>query len=69
LIIKRDGGKCRVCGSEKYLHVHHRQYHYSRALRNYLAPWEYTENLLITLCKMCHERGHSKYNVPVKKVG
>lgn len=69
VVLKRDRKKCRVCGVETGLQVHHKQYHYSRMLDKMLDPWEYPVRFLITLCKSCHERGHTCYRVPVKKVG
>jgi hypothetical protein len=27
-------------------------------------PWDYTDNLLITLCEKCHQKGHKQYKVP-----
>lgn len=69
LVLKRDQKKCRVCGVESSLQVHHRQYHFSKMLDKKLDPWEYPIRLLITLCKNCHQRGHTQYRIPVKKVG
>ena len=45
-IIDRDGGRCRLCNSDKILHVHHRAY-----------PKIYGEEPnedLSTLCRKCH---------------
>ena len=45
-VVKRDGGRCAVCGSSEILAVHHR------------IPWltcrEDNPENLITLCKSCH---------------
>lgn len=65
-ILKRDKEKCRVCDSEDELQIHHRQYHYSNKLQKFKYPWEYQDDLLITLCKKCHQRGHQLYEVPIK---
>ncbi|MCF2875073.1 MULTISPECIES: HNH endonuclease [unclassified Tenacibaculum] len=67
-ILKRDGNKCRVCNSEEELQVHHRQYHYSLVLRKFRKPWEYPNRLLISLCKKCHQKGHNKFEVPIKYI-
>ena len=51
--VKRmDGYKCVDCGSETNLHVHHKIYY------GYRNPWEYTIDLLETLCCTCHNRKH-----------
>lgn len=48
-ILSRDEFTCKMCGdSEETLHVHHIAY------KSY-NPWETENNLLITLCKSCHE--------------
>ncbi len=67
-ILKRDQNKCRICNSTEELQVHHRQYHYSLVLRKFRKPWEYPNNLLISLCKKCHKKGHNKFEVPVKYI-
>ena len=49
-IFQRDEFKCQSCGNtEKTLAVHHRIY-----LRG-KDPWDYPNELLITLCCVCHE--------------
>jgi 5-methylcytosine-specific restriction endonuclease McrA len=68
VILERDEEKCVICKSEESLQVHHRQYHFSKSLNAFREPWEYTDNLLITLCESCHQRGHRLYDVPVKQV-
>ena len=67
-ILQRDQNACRVCGTKEELQVHHRQYHFSLILRQFRKPWEYPNKLLITLCKKCHQKGHTKYEVPVKYI-
>jgi 5-methylcytosine-specific restriction endonuclease McrA len=63
-ILIRDNNLCIVCNGNNKLQVHHRQYHFIRNLSQFKPPWDYTNNLLITLCENCHQRGHSKFNVP-----
>ncbi|MFT3979247.1 MAG: hypothetical protein QM687_02170 [Ferruginibacter sp.] len=63
-VIERDGFKCVICGIGKELQVHHRQYHFVKAIKKFKAPWDYPGHLLITLCSGCHARGHSKFKVP-----
>lgn len=65
LIIARDGSQCVICKSGTGLQVHHRQYQFSKANKKFKQPWEYTDNLLITLCEKCHQKGHRQYKVPV----
>jgi 5-methylcytosine-specific restriction endonuclease McrA len=49
-IFERDAFTCRICRSQdKTLHVHHRTY------RKDTEPWEYPDNLLITMCLDCHK--------------
>lgn len=64
----RDGKKCLNCGETKLLQVHHRQYHYVNALRDYKKPWDYPNDVLITLCKACHDQGHKQFKVPTIKI-
>lgn len=46
LVLERDGYKCRICGSDKGLEVHH-------ILPRKLGGTDHPENL-ITLCRKCH---------------
>lgn len=62
-IIKRDEC-CVICKNKIGLQVHHRQYHFVVSENKFKLPWDYNENLLITLCENCHKRGHRKYKVP-----
>lgn len=64
-IMLRDKGSCVICKSTNELQVHHRQYQYVKFAKGFKVPWEYDNKLLITLCKGCHQRGHSKYKVPI----
>ena len=57
----RDGNKCTVCGSTKYLQVHH-TYYISGAL-----PWEYPIKDLLTLCKECHHDFHLHHEIEVRQ--
>ena len=67
-ILLRDNYRCVNCGSGKNLHVHHRQYHFSRTLDRHRDIWDYRNNYLITLCQKCHLKGHSLYKVPTHTV-
>lgn len=51
-IMRRDGYRCRRCGENRHLNVHHRWYVYGR------QPWLYPDRCLITLCERCHRRVH-----------
>lgn len=51
-IMRRDGFRCRCCGSSSKLNVHHRWYIYGR------RPWSYSDRCLVTLCEQCHHRLH-----------
>jgi len=64
-IVNRDGGCCIICKSNEELQVHHRQYQYIKQANSFKMPWDYPDHLLITLCKNCHTRGHSKFKIPV----
>ncbi len=53
-IMERDGFACCKCGDgENMLSVHHRYYIWGR------DPWDYTDDLLVTLCQSCHNEEHS----------
>ena len=47
-ILARDGHRCRICGAEKYLHIHHRDGDRTN---------DSADNL-VTLCEQCHRRVH-----------
>lgn len=68
LIISRDHGACRVCGSTNNLQVHHRQYQFIVSIDDFKKPWDYEESLLITLCRECHDLGHEQHKVPVIRI-
>lgn len=63
-ILVRDNHRCIHCRSSRNLQVHHRQYHFVASHKQFKLPWDYPDNLLITLCERCHSRGHNKYKVP-----
>jgi len=49
-ILNRDDWTCQNCGDkEATLHVHHMVYERDN------EPWEYDDNILVTLCESCHE--------------
>lgn len=50
-IMGRDMFECQKCktNDNKTLHVHHRHYINGR------EPWDYPNELLVTLCKDCHK--------------
>lgn len=63
-ILMRDLNRCLICQSTLSLQVHHRQYHFDKSMNTYKPPWEYPEDLLITLCEKCHKKGHRQHKVP-----
>jgi hypothetical protein len=63
-ILTRDNHRCVICGNGEKLQVHHRQYHFIKALKKFKPPWDYEDFLMISLCDSCHSRGHSKFKVP-----
>lgn len=69
-ILLRDNYTCQFCGStqKNELQVHHRQYHYISRLGIFKKPWDYPDECLITICKCCHDKGHSKYKIPKIKM-
>jgi len=64
LIMQRDLNCCIICKGDTGLQVHHRQYHFNVRQNQFKLPWDYPDQILITLCESCHKRGHSKYRVP-----
>lgn len=67
-IKNRDKGRCKNCGSTKFLNVHHRQYHFVLALNQFKNPWDYPEDVFVTLCNDCHMTGHKQYKIPTIKI-
>ncbi|MCK5617048.1 HNH endonuclease [Candidatus Pacearchaeota archaeon] len=54
-IMERDKWECKKCGNDtKTLHVHHRNY------ENYIDPWDYPNDTLVTLCDSCHTYEHKR---------
>lgn len=54
-IRKRDDHQSAICHRRSFrvkLDVHHRAYQLGR------EPWEYEDKVLITLCRLCHEKAH-----------
>lgn len=49
----RDGNKCKRCGSNKRLHVHHLSYQHHGDELNHLED-------LVTLCRTCHKEVHDE---------
>lgn len=61
-ILQRDNFTCKLCGdTENTLNVHHKYYDFNK------QPWDYNDDVLITLCKDCHEyeTDHIKFNIEV----
>lgn len=67
-ILDRDQHRCRFCGTQVGLEVHHRQYHRSKATGEWLKSWEYHPFLLITVCNSCHSLGHQQFPIPTKEI-
>lgn len=63
-ILNRDAYQCVHCHAKENLQVHHRQYHFNIRQKKYQDPWDYDNSLLITLCELCHRRGHDHYKIP-----
>ena len=63
-IILRDQNACIICKKLENLQVHHRQYHFIKGLKQFKAPWDYENHLMVTLCEKCHSKGHNKFRVP-----
>lgn len=50
-ILNRDNFTCQICKStENNLQIHHRHYVGGR------LPWDYPNELLVTLCNICHKK-------------
>ena len=65
IIMYRDGNRCRNCGNQTELQVHHKQYHKNRKNGEFRKPWQYDDRYLITLCQPCHKSGHQGYTIPI----
>jgi 5-methylcytosine-specific restriction endonuclease McrA len=68
IILNRDNHQCINCGAKENLEIHHRQYIFHTNIKRFSLPWEYSNHLLITLCRECHSRGHAKFTVPIIKL-
>jgi 5-methylcytosine-specific restriction endonuclease McrA len=68
IILARDNRQCVICGNTEHLVVHHKQYHYIKKLHMFCTPWDYDDKYLITLCASCHNRGHHKFEIPIKNI-
>lgn len=55
-ILSRDKHRCLNCNVNKATEVHHVAYDTSKKLK----PWEYPENLCISLCSKCHRQLHAE---------
>jgi hypothetical protein len=64
-ILKRDGFACVNCKGTEDLQVHHRQYHFKVQENRFKDPWDYTDDLLVSLCRNCNSTGHQKYTIPI----
>lgn len=53
-ILRRDKYTCQRCRSNENLQVHHIHYIQFR------MAWEYEDNNLVTLCRLCHAETHGK---------
>ena len=63
-ILKRDGYKCRWCGSIDDLQVHHKYYNkYPDGSR--VRAWDYPDDALIVLCRDCHKKYHKNHKSPI----
>lgn len=60
-ILIRDNYTCQKCGAKSHLNVHHKEYKSGK------LAWEYPDEVLVTLCRECHENEHKI--VPYPKVG
>lgn len=63
-ILERDGYRCRYCGSNGLLNVHHK-YYLKYPNNKMVEPWEYDDDALITLCEECHKKSHQKKKIKV----
>ena len=62
-MLERDEYSCRVCGTKEItLHVHHTDYIKGR------KPWEYPDEMLITLCEKHHKALHDGEAVLISEV-
>lgn len=68
-IIKRDKCTCQMCHqtlSRGKLNVHHTEYH--KVNGKLVDPWDYPNNMLITLCTKCHKKWHNDNNYKIIEI-
>ena len=54
-IFERDNWTCKCCGDkERNQHVHHVDYIPG------IDPWDYSDDMLITLCDVCHAKENGR---------
>jgi len=63
-IISRDRCRCTWCGSDSNLQVHHKYYE-KFPNNDFVDPWDYPDESLVTLCEKCHKKAHEKYGTRV----
>lgn len=56
-ILERDNYTCTRCGATSHLDIHHLYY------ENGKSAWEYPNDALVTLCRVCHKNTHLKQNM------
>jgi hypothetical protein len=62
-VLQRDEFMCQIClDTSSTLHIHHRRY-----ISN-TEPWEYSNELLVTLCERCHEGETEQMNNFLQKL-
>ena len=58
-VLLKDKYTCRVCYKKnKELHVHHLIYIEDA------EPWDYCNDLLLTVCDKCHKNIHENFDIP-----
>lgn len=64
IILIRDHNRCQYCGCYYNLQVHHKYYSkYPNGKK--VAPWNYPDDALITLCDSCHKKVHERKKIKV----
>lgn len=63
-ILRRDQHRCKVCGGQERLQVHHKCYLYLLQQQRHVHVWNYPDRMLVTLCQTCHEQVHQSYKIP-----
>lgn len=59
-IMERDNFECQAAGCKdrkNYLQIHHKDYWPDK------KPWEYSDDLLITLCGRCHKKENARLRI------